>query len=266
MILRFCTLVSGSSGNSSLVAAGSTKILVDSGRSGKHIESCLRNVGTAPEELDCILVTHEHIDHTASVGIMSRRYNIPIYTTYGTWEGMQNANMLGRIDEANKNIINSLTPFVIKDIEITAFPIPHDAAEPVGYIFKTPKACAVVATDMGYLCDEAKDALYGADIVLLESNYDIDMLQNGGYPYPLKQRILGANGHLSNKDSALFAVRLAESGTRHIVLGHLSQQNNTPECAMSEVAREFASNGIKIGRDVNISVAPRHGAGELIAL
>ena len=264
--MRFCTLVSGSSGNSSLVMAGDTKILVDSGRSGKYIENCLKNVSVDAAQIDCILVTHEHIDHTASAGILSRRYDIPIYTTYGTWQGMQNMNVLGKVKDENRHIIEANKPFAINNIEITAFPIPHDAAEPVGYIFKTPKACLVVATDMGYLCDEAKDALYGADIVLLESNYDVNMLQNGTYPYPLKQRISGASGHLSNNEAALFAARLVQSGTKHIVLGHLSQENNTPECAMKEISREFSSRGIKIGCDVNIAVAPRHTAGELIAL
>jgi len=246
--------------------AGCTKILIDNGRSGKYIAACLNDMGISPEELDCLLVTHEHIDHTAGVGILSRRYNLPIYTTKGTWDGMTENGVLGKIDDNLKNVIEPGNTFTLGALDITAFSIPHDANEPVGYSFHSKRAHAAIATDMGYLCDCAKDELFGADIVLLESNYDTDSLKNGSYPYHLKQRILGETGHLSNYEAAHLAVNLARSGTKYIVLGHLSKENNTPQLAYNEVAVRMKDKGITVGRDVQLIIADRHNAIPVISV
>ncbi|MDR0912370.1 MAG: MBL fold metallo-hydrolase [Methanobrevibacter sp.] len=264
--MRFCTLISGSSGNSSIIMANDTKILIDSGKSGKHIENCLKSLNVNPEEITAILVTHEHTDHSSSVGILHRRYNIPIYATNGTFNQLIGSGKLGKVDSELLKTVESGKNFKIEKISITPFEIPHDSEEPVGYFFKTKKASAVIATDMGYLCENVAETISGADIVLLESNYDYDSLHNGDYPYFLKQRIDGQDGHLSNNDAAKLAVNLANNGTKYIILGHLSKNNNTPELAYNEIAKMLNEAGFVIGKDIILSVANRYDVGDLISI
>ena len=260
--MKFCALVSGSSGNSVLVCENKTKILVDSGRSGKHIAACLAHTGTNPEEISAILVTHEHSDHVSSVGIMSRRYDIPIYATSGTWDGMQ----IGKVKDENIRVIEEGVTIDLGDLAATAFAIPHDANQPVGYRFESGGAVAVVATDIGHLSETVCENVLGADAVLLEANHDVARLKMGPYPYYLKQRILSTVGHLSNSDAARLACELVKSGTRYITLGHLSEENNTPRLAFCEVTEMMAAEGIDYKKDIALSVAERNFCSQMVVI
>ncbi len=259
-MIKFQSIVSGSSGNCTLVCSNKTKILIDCGISGKKITAYLNDMGILPEELDRILVTHEHIDHTNGVGILSRKFNIPIVASEGTWANMG----IGKIPDENRIIFEKPNSFEIGDIKITPFDIPHDAMQPTGYVFETEGKKLAIATDIGHITDKVLENLTGCDAVLLESNYDDHMLQSGPYPLHLKMRIAGVNGHLANKDAGNLATHLAKNGTKYIMLGHLSNENNSPEIAFSEVARELEFGGIQPGKDVMLSVAPRYDISENI--
>ena len=166
--LMVCPLKSSSKGNATVIFSANTKILVDGGISGKILEECLKNVGISGEELDAVVVTHEHTDHTKGVGVISRKYSLPVYATCGTWQGMKTA--VGKIADENVKVFTATDSFYINDIKVTSFPIPHDAAEPVGYTFCTGTAKAAVATDMGIITDRIFEAVKGSNTVLLEAN------------------------------------------------------------------------------------------------
>ncbi len=248
-------LFSGSSGNSILVESREHAILVDAGVSGKRIVTALTERRKSISSIDAIFITHEHIDHIKSAGILSRRYHIPIFANAATWEAM--LPIIGDIPLSLCNTFETGEAQRIGDIEIKAFSIPHDAAAPVGYNFLVDRHKITIATDIGRLSEKIFLSLSGSDEILLESNYDIVMLQKGKYPYALKQRILGEYGHLSNKEASLACARLASLGTKHIILGHLSNENNTPALAY-DIAKHYIENcGVQVGRDIKLSVAPR---------
>lgn len=259
-MIKFQSIVSGSSGNCTLVCCNNTKILIDCGISGKKITAYLNDIGIDPCEINRILVTHEHIDHTNGVGIMSRKFDIPILASEGTWSGMD----IGKIADENRQIFSKNKSMEIGDIKITPFDIPHDAMQPTGYVLEAEDKKFALATDIGHITNEVVKSLTGCDAVILESNYDEHMLQTGPYPQNLKVRISGAKGHLANKDAGTLATYLAKNGTKHIMLGHLSNENNSPEIAFSEVAREMEFSGILPGKDVKLSVAPRYDISENI--
>jgi phosphoribosyl 1,2-cyclic phosphodiesterase len=251
---QFRTLISGSSGNAVFLSANGANILIDCGTSGKGLAACLCETDARPDDIDYILVTHEHIDHARGVGVLSRRYDIPVVASAGTWDNM----LIGDIAEKNQIALETCAPIDLRGIQVTPFAIPHDAAMPTGFRFDVGNESYAVATDMGRITDTVKAALRGCDAVLLESNYDADMLETGPYPYPLKRRISGANGHLCNDDAGLLCRFLVENNTKHVLLGHLSNENNSPETAFSTVTRELAFAHIQVGRDVLLSVAPRY--------
>lgn len=253
MIVDFFSIISGSSGNCSYISDGTTKILVDCGLSGKKLTEALNSVYVPISELDAILITHEHSDHTKGLGVLSRKYHIPIYSTAGTLLSVS----VGEIDDSLKNYIEADKDFEIGSIGIRPFSISHDAADPVGYCFYINNKKYSVATDMGILTKSVFDEIKGSDSIILESNHDVDMLQFGSYPYPLKRRILSNYGHLSNETAARAAVALAKSGTKHIMLGHLSRENNRPEIAMLESFNALTDAGANVGRDVSLTVADR---------
>lgn len=253
-MIRFISLISGSSGNASFISDGKTNLLVDCGMSGAKLKQALNSIDALPESITALLITHEHIDHTRGAGVISRRYNIPVFATEGTHRNMD----AGKLAEENINIVKNGTPFELGSIAITPFSIPHDAAEPVGYTFNISGERCAVATDIGRMNDTILDAVKGCKSVILESNHDIEMLRCGSYPFPLKQRILGEFGHLSNDVAAKTALELVKSGTEHIMLGHLSQENNRPEIAMLESYNLLSREGISIGSDVTLQVADRY--------
>ena len=254
-MVKFCTLTSGSSGNCIFVSDGKTRILVDAGVSGKKIEEGLRAIDEDAEQIDAVLVTHEHSDHISGIGVLSRRYDIPIYANCGTWNAMSGS--IGSIKPHNIKEIESGNEFGIADIGIEAFSIPHDAADPVGYSFTIDGKKITVATDIGHINKPLFQQLSGSDGILLESNHDVAMLKNGAYPYPLKQRILGELGHLSNELAATLACFLVKKKTTKILLGHLSRENNTPRLAMTTVLNKMKEYDIQAGTDVELKVAER---------
>lgn len=254
----FAPLFSGSSGNSVYVRLGETRLLVDAGVSASRVTGALEALGVSPDSLDAILVTHEHTDHAQGVGVLSRRYHLPVYATQGTWNGM--CAKIGRVAPENRRVVTDDHDFFIGCASVTPFVIPHDAAEPVGYAFAAPGFRVAVATDLGHLSEDWLRPLYGSDVVLLEANHDPDMLAAGRYPYELKRRIRGQFGHLANEQAGEAALRLVKEGVRQIILGHLSAENNFPELAWRTVADALDAAGIAPGEDVGLTVARRDGA------
>lgn len=247
------SLRSGSRGNASLVSGGNTKLLVDCGVSGKSVTSALADVDVYPEDISAIAVTHEHIDHIAGIGVMMRRYHIPVWANTATWTAME--SQVGKIDKSLVNIFDNDSSFEIGEIGVKPFSIPHDAADPVGYSFMCGDEKVAVATDIGELKKDLFEAIRGSKTVLLESNHDVNMLEIGKYPPQLKRRIRGKLGHLSNDDAGRAAEFLVRLGTERIILGHLSEENNYPELARQTVICVLNDAGIKCGRDVLLGVA-----------
>ena len=228
--MKFCSLYSGSSGNSILVGSENAKILIDAGVTGKKIDEALHQVGQNPNEIDGIFITHEHVDHIKGVGIISRKYDIPIYAPHDTWVAME--KNLGKIKEHNIKIMDRRSIVSIKDIDIKSFIIPHDAAAPVGYTGNCDNKQISVATDFGTFTREIYDSIKDSAAILIESNYNPEMLDFGPYPYNLKQRIKGIEGHLSNEDCGRAIIEILKNGLgKKIMLGHLSNTNNTLDLA-----------------------------------
>lgn len=263
MHMEFCALFSGSSGNALYVATESTRLLVDAGVSGKAVLGALESLGVAPDSLDAVLVTHEHSDHVRGVGILSRKLGLPVYANAPTWAAME--GMLGRMDADHVRIFDE-ADFRIGDIVVQPFDIPHDAASPVGYRFHAGGRCIGVATDIGYMPPDLLEDLTGCDLLLLESNHDLDMLRHGPYPYPLKRRILGNSGHLSNMACGQTLIELVKRGLRHVQLGHLSGENNRPELALGTVGSVLQSAGIIAGQDVRVDMTWRDRTGTRVVL
>ena len=260
--MQFCTLFSGSSGNCAYLSTDRGGLLIDCGMSGKQTLAALHQAGLGLSSIHALLITHEHTDHVKGAGIISRKLNLPIYATEGTWDGMNRG--LGEIPRHHRMTIRADEGFFLDDIEAIPFHIPHDANEPVGFRFNLGQYSVAVATDLGHFSRFVFESIQGADIVLLESNHDPDMLKNNpSYPQRLKTRILGRKGHLSNDAGAQAAVQLLTSGTKHLLLGHLSQENNTPELAHDTVSAALTEAGAVIGEDISLNVAGRFQAGYL---
>ena len=265
MNMQLCPLYSGSSGNALFVQYGETRVLVDAGKSGKMITDALRFIGVDPASINAILITHEHSDQIAGAGILARKLKVPVYATRGTWAAM--AGKIGPVPEDFRREIESDSDLLIGKLGITSFPIPHDASEPVGYRFWGGSVSAATVTDLGYFTDTVMSAVRGTDLVLLESNHDPDMLKaNDHYSQALKRRILGNHGHLSNEACAEAAVRLADTGVRNLILGHLSGENNTPRLALTTTETRCELEGIRLGEDLCIDIAYRDRVGGVYTL
>lgn len=256
-MLKFCTLFSGSSGNCTFISDGTTKLLIDAGVSVSRVCEGLSQIGVHPSEIDGILITHEHRDHIVGVGSLSRNYSIPVYATPATLDKV--LPVTGFIFEENVHTFNANDKFEVGDIEVFSFSTSHDAVDSVGYTFRFGGKYYSVATDLGCITDGVLKHLCKSHAVLIESNHDVEMLKNGPYPGYLKQRILGRKGHLSNEHASHLAAQLVKWGTEHIVLGHLSEKNNTAEIAYNTTAESFARADIKLGEDVTLNVAPAAG-------
>lgn len=199
----FCTIASGSSGNSLFMGTKHTKILIDAGVSGKRILEGLEKLSLTGDQIDALFITHEHIDHVKGAGVFSRKFDVPIYATMETWDAME--GILGKIAPRNKRFVYEGEPCVINDLCVKPFAIPHDAAAPVGYSVFAGEKKITVATDIGHVTDTIRENITDSDILLLESNHDEDMVKKGRYPWNLKQRILGERGHLSNRTAGRIA-------------------------------------------------------------
>jgi phosphoribosyl 1,2-cyclic phosphodiesterase len=261
-MMKFCSLYSGSSGNCLFLSDGKTKILVDSGLSGKRIIEALVSIGENPSELSAVLVSHEHSDHIRGAGIISRKFDIPIYANEKTWKAMEEE--IGPVNIKNKVYFENCKEFEIGNIYVKAFPIPHDASDPVGYNFFLDNKKITTATDIGHMTNKLLSYLLGSDLLLLESNHDVEMLKVGPYPWPLKKRILGDRGHLSNEMAGKVVTYLAKNGTKKFLLGHLSRENNFPELAYQTVCNALSENNICVGKDIMLAVALRDRVGAVV--
>lgn len=264
--MRMCSIASGSSGNCIYVGSDHTHLLVDAGISKKRIEEGLKELEIKGEELDGILVTHEHSDHIQGLGVFSRKYEVPIYATPGTLEGIQSSSSLGKMPEGLYHPITINEKFQIGDITIDPFEISHDARQPSGYRMECSGKSVAVATDLGKYDDYIVEKLSGLDAILLEANHDVHMLEVGGYPYPLKRRILGDKGHLSNELSGMLLCDILHDDLKHIVLGHLSKENNYAKLAYETVKLEvtLGDNPYK-GEELNMQVANRDSVSDILS-
>lgn len=235
------TLFSGSSGNCTLIRTEKTAVLVDAGKNCKAVLSSLDLLGLSLSDLSAVFVTHEHRDHISALDVMMRRQSIPIHVT------SLSAPELCRGRSAAENAVihaGLLYEVQVGDLTVRSFPLPHDSAGHVGYVFVSGDGdSAGVATDMGYATMDAYHHLRRCRTVVLEANHDLDMLRTGSYPFPLKQRILSRGGHLSNTDCADLCCGLAACDTEQIILAHLSRENNTPEKAYTTVRSALEANG-----------------------
>ena len=231
--LAICILASGSRGNAVYISGGSTSILIDAGLSGIEIERRLKSKELCPEDLDAIIVSHEHTDHIQGVGVLSRRFNLPVYISSKT----ENAafSQLGNV-RVIKNFECGST-FMIKDLSIHPFSISHDAEDPSGFTVNQNGTKIGIATDLGIATSMVKEHLKGCSLLILEANHDEDMLLNGPYPWPVKQRIRSRTGHLSNEASKNLLKEVQHDRLKYVILAHLSETNNTPQKALSEVGR-----------------------------
>lgn len=253
-MLKFCSLYSGSTGNSLLVKNDNTCILVDAGVSGIKIVEALSSIDIDIANISAILVTHEHSDHIKSIGTLSKKYNIPVFANKETWNAMPNEAK--KVPINLQNIFEIDTKFSIGSLEILPFSIPHDAANPCGFnIFGSNKKISI-ATDIGHITPSIFTNLQNSSFVLLESNYDPEVLKCSSYPYQLKRRIAGPNGHLPNKEAGDTISKLINSGLKTVMLGHLSKENNFPELAHQTVIEELISNHYNES-SVNLYVASR---------
>lgn len=255
--LSITPLFSGSSGNSILVQNRGRKLLVDAGQNCKKIVEALSTLSVMPDELSAILITHDHSDHISGLDVFTRKFGIPIFATSSTWRGIHAAERKPH-DEALDHTISTGETFTIEDIEITAFDTPHDADGSCGYRFSSEGKSVAIATDIGWMTPIVFESLRGCETILLEANYDKDMLWNGEYPYYLKKRIDGENGHLCNDDCAKTMVALCKAGTKHFILGHLSKENNLPQVAERTVLRAMEEEDLFRDRDFTLQVANRY--------
>lgn len=268
-MVRMTVLASGSKGNSTLVASSTTRILVDAGLSCRELRKRMETVGEDPSTLDAILITHEHQDHVQGLAVTARRLNIPVYwsepthrawvrwmtpqkrITYAEWLERRRAQTNGTPDAEEKaaaeealseprkdptalpaiQYFQSGSGFRIGDIAVTPFTIPHDAVDPVGFVFEAEGVRIGLATDLGYMPSNVSVQLRGCDVLMLESNHDLDMLRDGPYPWAVKQRVMSRVGHLSNDAAAEFLARGYDGQAAWVVLAHLSESNNLPELA-----------------------------------
>ena len=264
-MMELCSIASGSSGNCIYVGTDDTHLMIDAGISGKRIENGLNTIGLKTGEMNGVLITHEHSDHIAGLGVIARRYGLPLYATKGTIAAIKNSRTVGNIDEALFHPVEAGVCFTVGDMEIEPIAISHDAAEPVAYILHREDKTIGVITDLGTYDDSIVDRLQGLDVLLLEANHDVHMLQVGSYPYPLKQRILSERGHLSNESSGQLLGRLLHDNFNTVVLGHLSKENNYESLAYETVRLEVSlgDNPYK-GDDFPMYVAGRDEVSKLI--
>lgn len=254
---KLCPIASGSSGNCTYIEAGEQRFLVDIGISGKKVVAGLTEIGVDPSSINGILITHEHSDHIKGIGIFSRKYNVPIYTTAKTWDKLIEENMIGKVEENNRRVIEKEVYFKEGELSILPYGIYHDAIDPVGYIFEYDNKKITLTTDCGMIDERILDHMKGSDGILLEFNHDIRMLEAGSYPFYLKKRILSNVGHLNNEDAARALVDIYHPGLKWAVLGHLSKDNNVPDLALLTAQSALAENNIKVGEDLEVFVAKR---------
>jgi phosphoribosyl 1,2-cyclic phosphodiesterase len=264
-LLTFTTLASGSLGNAGLVSCGDTHILLDAGISAKRITAGLAELGVKPHQLSAVLLTHEHSDHVSGLRVLTKKAGAPIYATRPTCREWYRKNRCDQVRDLFQPI-KAGDGVQIGALWAESFPTPHDAAGSVGWSIAGEGGRMVLCTDLGYVTEPVRRAAAGCDLLVCETNHDVDWVKSSPYPYYLKQRILGDYGHLSNEAGAELAAFAVESGTRAVILAHLSQTNNTPVRAYDTVALRLLAMGCNPERDISLSVAPAGSPGQTFAL
>lgn len=229
MGIRFSVLSSGSTGNATVVDGGDGKVLIDAGLSAKKVEQLLKERGMSAKDLDAILVTHEHADHIKGLGAVARKYDLPVYANEKTWEALD--QQIGEIAEANRCVMQTGELRDFGSLQVESYGISHDAAEPVGYCFYQGEEKLSVATDLGYMSSKVKEQVRDSDVLVLESNHDIEMLRMGRYPWNIKRRILSDLGHLSNEAAGAGLIDVMSTKTKRVYLAHLSRDHNLMDLA-----------------------------------
>ena len=255
--VKFCVLASGSSGNAALLATENTRILIDAGLSMRELGRRLASIGEDLCNLDAIVITHEHSDHVAGLPVLARNKNLQaaIYLTWLTEPAID----WGECRPSRLETFQAGSSFPIGDIEVRSFSVPHDAVDPVGFRLEAEGVRIGMATDLGYIPDSIKFHLRSTDVLLLESNHDLDMLKVGPYPWSVKQRVMSRVGHLSNLGMAEFLLRDLSAATAQLVLGHISEQNNHPE-----IVRLMANEALgKRGLDTQLTLASQRAPTEV---
>lgn len=240
-------LASGSTGNASFIEMGQTKLLVDAGISARRIKAGLATLGTAVEELDGILITHEHRDHINGLPTLTKKYKTPVYANAATFDAMYCRELL---PDCCCNVIT--TGLDIGAVKVEPFNISHDAADPVGYSMFYQSTKCTVATDLGFVTETVKKAIAYSDVLVFEANHDVDLLKNGSYPWYLKNRIMSNRGHLSNTDAAWTLARMARNKSAKVFLAHLSQENNRPEIAETTVRTILSEQNLDLEVDIDV--------------
>lgn len=261
-MLNLYPLFSGSSGNMYLVESNNTNVLVDIGISYKRAQNALNEIGKSFENIDALVITHEHSDHIQGLATLLKKQNIPIYASKGTSLAIKQKL---KLENLNINEIQPSETFSIQDINVTPFETSHDAAMPLGYTLASENKTLTIATDLGYVSDNVYSHLKDSNLSVIESNYDNTLLMYGPYNYNLKQRIKSNIGHLSNTDTANVITNLAKEGKRSFVLGHISENNNNPDIAYSIVTDTLKENGFDLA-EFNINVATRDFSSEVYSL
>ena len=252
-------LASGSRGNSALIGSATTRVLVDAGLSCKEITRRLRVSGEDPSLLDAILITHEHSDHVAGLRVLANKYQIPVFMTGAThqaWKREAKDSKGGPCSLDRLEVFQAGHSFAVGDVSITPFTIPHDAVDPVGFTLRVEGVKVSFATDLGYIPASVKHHLRGSDVLLIESNHDLEMLRNGPYPWVVKQRVMSRVGHLSNGALAEFFTADYDGCAAYVILAHLSEQNNHPELAHREAERALQSHASLLQNRVMLATQP----------
>ena len=264
--MRLASIASGSSGNCIYIGSEQNHILIDDGISGRRVEEGLRTLELTPRDLTGVLITHEHADHVKGLGVLSRRYELPLYATEGTIQKIRSDRTLGEFPEGLFHVIEKEEDFTLGDLTVHPFAVPHDAADPVAYRVTCGQKRTAVVTDLGQFDERIVSELQDLDAVLVEANHDVRMLQVGPYPYPLKTRILGERGHICNEAAGQLLSRILHDKLKAVLLGHLSKENNYPELALETVKTEITMGESPYqASDFPIHVAPSETPGVCIA-
>jgi len=242
MGLRFTVLSSGSTGNATLIEHGESRVLLDAGLSAKRIEQLLLERDVKPEALTCVLVTHEHSDHVKGLGAIARKYKLPVYANMATWNELD--RHVGDLSDDQRQAFKTGDVLKFGELEVESFPISHDAAEPVAYNFQVGGVKLSIATDIGYMSPVVKEKVRDADVLVLESNHDINMLRVGRYPWNIKRRILSDVGHLSNEAAGEALCELVTERTKRVYLAHLSLDHNQLDLAKLTVNTILNESGV----------------------